>query len=520
MEQLKQSHDGYCKSTLESSGIIDGIQSNLQIQYAKSNLLEQLHKYTRAISGGKRIDDIIPPSVSAGPSSRKRSALSDITNSSTDKPPESHKQKRKKRGRKNNEEKAAHDCMLKFTLLDLIVDPECRTTWRYCNAKDMIFMHKSLDRFIKSEKRLMHILCGKRRMSTENVAEAIGIVERRLPSDDAQQPARQTDTRLNEQSDEQSDSVAADLPQQVVQTRHETRSIFNFQHLKDQVDELDFDTPTQKSRDDLKQIKIHKRKYPTETLKYLIFDLANRVTVYSNLDHNLRKEVLKYSAMLLFYDHGYKQLSGISRLDKTWGKRLEKAYLGGSDISPLRSNVRGPTVYTDKLQKQHPGYIHELYRYAEKAVGNQASHEVLAQCMNEKSKRRPGFPITKFNKTNLWRWFKGQGGNERSPKEKPYLTEDQKKGRLDWCEQEKKRAEEWGDDFHAVFLDEKWFYLASRQRKIKVLPPGPGKDPDKVAPHIPTAISRRHALKVNTFAFHSFHQTKNLILIIDRIARL
>ena len=113
--------------------------------------------------------------------------------------------------------------------------------------------------------------------------------------------------------------------------------------------------------------------------------------MYSNLDHNLRKEVLKYSAMLLFYDHGYKQLSGISRLDKTWGKRLEKVYLGGSDISPLRSNVRGPTVYTDKLQKQHPGYIHELYRYAKKAVGNQASHEVLAQCMDEKSKRRPGF---------------------------------------------------------------------------------------------------------------------------------
>ena len=51
MEQLKQSHDGYCKSI--KCGIIDGIQSNLQIQYAKSNQLEQLRNYTRAISGGK-----------------------------------------------------------------------------------------------------------------------------------------------------------------------------------------------------------------------------------------------------------------------------------------------------------------------------------------------------------------------------------------------------------------------------------------------------------------------------------
>ena len=160
MEQLKQSHDGYCKSTLESSGIIDGIQSN--------------HNYTRAISGGKRNDDIMPPppSVSAGPSSRKRSALSDITNSSTDEPSDLQKQKRKKRGRKNDEEKAAHDSMLKFTLLDLIVDPECRSTWKYCNVNDILFMRGSLDQFIKSEKRLMHILCGTRRLLSDNIAEA------------------------------------------------------------------------------------------------------------------------------------------------------------------------------------------------------------------------------------------------------------------------------------------------------------------------------------------------------------
>ena len=38
-------------------------------------------------------------------------------------------------------------------------------------------------------------------------------------------------------------------------------------------------------------------------------------------------------------------------------------------------------------------------------------------------------------------------------------------GRLDWCEQEKKKAEEWGDAFHAVFLDDKWFYLDPDGRK-------------------------------------------------------
>ena len=36
---------------------------------------------------------------------------------------------------------------------------------------------------------------------------------------------------------------------------------------------------------------------------------------------------------------------------------------------------------------------------------------------------------TKFNKNNLWRWLKKQGGIEKSPKEKPHLTPDQKDNR-------------------------------------------------------------------------------------------
>ena len=127
----------------------------------------------------------------------------------------------------------------------------------------------------------------------------------------------------------------SDLPWQVTETRHETLHIFNFQDLKDAVNELDFDSPNRMSRDNQKEIKIHSRKTPTATLKFLIFDLANRVTAYSNLSHKLRKEVLRYSADLLFYDHGYKQVFGVSNLDRIWRQRLEQAYFGGSDISPL-----------------------------------------------------------------------------------------------------------------------------------------------------------------------------------------
>ena len=101
--------------------------------------------------------------------------------------------------------------------------------------------------------------------------------------------------------------------------------------------------------------------------------------------------------------------------------------------------------------------------------------------MNEKAMVNPEMhKQTKFNMCNVWRWFKQQGGKEKSPREKPYLTEDQKNERKKWCEDEKLRMSEYGDQFYACFLGEKWFYTTSRRRKLKVLPPGPDESQPKL----------------------------------------
>ena len=94
--------------------------------------------------------------------------------------------------------------------------------------------------------------------------------------------------------------------------------------------------------------------------------------------------------------------------------------------------------------------------------------------MNEKSKQCPSKPLTRFNATNLYRWFKTQGGKERSPKEKPYLTEDQKSERKKWCQEQKKLMQEKGKRFYACFLDEKWFYITSRRQSYQGLTSWPG----------------------------------------------
>ena len=69
--------------------------------------------------------------------------------------------------------------------------------------------------------------------------------------------------------------------------------------------------------------------------------------------------------------------------------------------------------------------------------------------MNSKSLCKENKPQTKFNTMNLYRWFKQQGSKEKSPMEKPYLAEDQKKGHKEWRVREKERMAQYADKFYA-----------------------------------------------------------------------
>ena len=275
--------------------------------------------------------------------------------------------------------------------------------------------------------------------------------------------------------------------------------IYDIEHLKHAVSSLDWSTTPRLSRDGSKQIELQtKRKEPCETLRGSLLDFVQRVMQHSNLKGAVdRDEVLRLCAKILFYDFGYKEVKGISNMYKTWDKRVQQSHQCGSDLHPLRSKVHGYPAYTVQLEKDHPGYIRDLFRYAQKTIGYQASFEELARTMNEKSKTYSDKSDTKFNRMNLYRWFAQEGGKLKSPKEKPYLTDDQKQNRKEWCEEEKLRMREWGTNFYCCFLDEKWFYVTSRRRRLKVLPPSPDENADEVAPHIPTAISRRHPNKVS-----------------------
>ena len=91
--------------------------------------------------------------------------------------------------------------------------------------------------------------------------------------------------------------------------------------------------------------------------------------------------------------------------------------------SSLKAHHKGSVAYTEKLEAEYPGYIHVLYRYTERTIGNQLRYEDIAQTMNNKSAvDTEGQRETKFNRYCLRCWFILNGGKEKSPLEKPCLS--------------------------------------------------------------------------------------------------
>ena len=70
-------------------------------------------------------------------------------------------------------------------------------------------------------------------------------------------------------------------------------------------------------------------------MRFKIFDLANCVMTKSKLLYKQRYKVLQYAATVIFYDHGYKAVRGVSNLDRLWRRRLTLAYKKGDNTNPL-----------------------------------------------------------------------------------------------------------------------------------------------------------------------------------------
>jgi hypothetical protein len=123
-----------------------------------------------------------------------------------------------------------------------------------------------------------------------------------------------------------------------------------------------------------------------------------------------------------------------------WDKKLQDYFQSGDEtdraVSPRHAGSRD---YVTRMENIHPGYLHELWRYAVKTKGSAAKFQELAETMNLKS-AAPGEAQTELNVSGrqLSNWFHKNSGKQRSSKEKPLLMSEMKQRQRAWIAA-------WGD---------------------------------------------------------------------------
>ena len=143
-----------------------------------------------------------------------------------------------------------------------------------------------------------------------------------------------------------------------------------------------------------------------------------------------KARIAKAACKQVSYDRGFKASIGWTQLTE-WRKNINDMIDGVSvnmKDNPLDSNHRGTKKYTDEIDKRYPGYLVQLFRYAQKTAGAKAGFVVLAETMNLKSAiESDNRPTLNLHHLQVYRWFVSKGGKESSPIEKPLDTPAHKK---------------------------------------------------------------------------------------------
>ena len=259
---------------------------------------------------------------------------------------------------------------------------------------------------------------------------------------------------------------------------------------------LDLERKPRLNRMGTKEITVHGGKQADAHARLLALATAKKWGWQNKMFSNAeRQRIAQAACTQVSYDLGYSKRISWSRLE-AWEKATDE-YVAEGDTSKLAPQHKGAKSYIDRIEADHPGYVRELFRYSQVAKGYQASFEDLANCMCEKSDA-PGEdrPTLTLHPLQVYRWFKKQNGKEKSPNEKPRLTDKHKTDRILWA---KKWFEYLKEHLPFAFLDEKWFYTDSRRRTIKFLPPTEEEktaDPSLSFPRRKKVVSRRYCEKV------------------------
>ena len=242
------------------------------------------------------------------------------------------------------------------------------------------------------------------------------------------------------------------------------------------------------------EIAIHMRKQANESDRQHVVHLATYWGYRDpNLTANERMRISVAACRQVAYDRGFQKPLAHTQVSK-WFCCLDSSLKEGKKLDPLSPSILGKKSYVQKIEENHPGYLHELFRYATRTKGANASFGELAKQMNLKS-NVPGemHPTLTIRRRMLSKWFDDNGGKLKAPVEKPLLTPKHMQQRVDWVHKYKYILSD--DTKPVAFLDEKWFYTSSRRRRRKILPRGPNEPEGADIVPIKKVRSRRHPVK-------------------------
>ena len=123
-----------------------------------------------------------------------------------------------------------------------------------------------------------------------------------------------------------------------------------------------------------------------------------------SLAYSEKIRIASSAARQIAYDYGY-QKEPVATTVMKWGTKLDEGVLDGT-TNPLHANHSGPTAVTDKLEEEHPGYLHFLYRYTMSVIGAKGTFDEITEIMNERSNTPVELrPSLNLHSKQVQRWW-------------------------------------------------------------------------------------------------------------------
>ena len=207
------------------------------------------------------------------------------------------------------------------------------------------------------------------------------------------------------------------------------------------------------SRQGDREIEIVDRKQLTNEERLCVLWLCSEWD-FGSASGKLQTKLAQAACALVSFDKGLAKPVGSTQV-KVWYESMREATRSGINLGLPNQSGRKKGKYLDLIEKQYPGYVYELYRYATRMRGVKASWQLLAEAACFRSRiPTETRPDLKFVGETFRIWFIQNGGIEKKVVTRPILPEGRKRDRVEWAIQ--RLREDIQDGRKRVYLDEKW----------------------------------------------------------------